>query len=325
MRRAHMRLLAAIGLLVLPISACASSGASNIPSGSGPEKAHITVATLPIPDAAPLFIAMHRGFFKQQGLTVTPEIITNTPAATPKLLAGTLDFSLLNYVSTFEIEQTGVKFAIVADDSQSAPDYFDIMVPKGSPITSPAQLKGKTLAVPAPKAIGTLGVDSVLKPYGITQSQVKFAYIPFPNMLAALKTGQIDAAVEVDPFVTQMESMLGAHALADIMTGATANFPVGGWGTVEQYAKKYPKTVAAFQRAIIHGEQVAASSRKAVEQILPTYTKITPQVASVISLPVFPTALSTIRLQRAADLMLQFGLIHQHLDVSPMVLPPPKS
>jgi NitT/TauT family transport system substrate-binding protein len=325
MRHAHLRLLAAVGLLLLlPISACSSSGASSTPSGSGPEKTHITVGVLPIPDAAPLFIAIHRGFFKQQGLTVTPEIITNTPSSTPKLLAGTMDFSALNYVSTFEIEETGVKFAIVADDSQSAPDYFDIMVPKGSPITSPVDLKGKTLAVPAPNAIGTLGVDSVLKPYGIVQSQVKFAYIPFPNMLAALKTKQIDAAVEVEPFITQMESMIGAHALADIMSGATANFPIGGWGTVQQYVKKYPRTVAAFQRAIEKGQQVAASSRKAVEQILPTYSKIPPQVASVMSMPVFPTALSAIRLQRAADLMLQYRLIHQHLDVATMVLPAPK-
>ncbi len=322
MRRAQLSLLATLALLV---SACASSGAASTSPGSGPEKTHIVVGTLPIPDAAPLFIAIKRGFFRQQGLTVTPEIITNTPASTPKLISGTMDFSALNYVSTFEIEETGVKFAFVAASSQSSPGYFDIMVPKGSKITSPAQLKGKTLAVPAPNAIGTLGVDSVLRPYGITQSQVKFAYIPFPDMLAALKTGQVDAAVEVEPFVTQMKSVIGAHAVADIMSGATASFPIGAWGTVQQYVKKYPRTVAAFQRAIERGQQVAAASRKAVEQILPAYTKITPQVASVMTLPVYPTALGAAPLQRVADLMLQFHLLHGHLDVAPMIVPAPKA
>jgi NitT/TauT family transport system substrate-binding protein len=322
MGRAQVGLLATVALLV---SACASAGTQNSQAGSGPEKAHIVVGTLPIPDAAPLFIAIDRGFFKKEGLTVTPEIITNTPASTAKLLSGTMDFSALNYVSTFEIEETGVRFAFVAAGSQSSSGYFDIMVPKGSKITSPAQLKGKTLAIPAPNAIGTLGVDSVLKPYGITQSQVKFAYIPFPNMLAALKTGQVDAAVEVEPFVTQMKSEIGAHTLADIMSGATASFPIGAWGTVQQYVRKYPRTVAAFQRAIAQAQRVAAAGRKAVEQILPTYTKITPQVASQIALPAFPAALSASQLQRAADLMLQFHLLHGRLDVAPMIVPLPKA
>jgi NitT/TauT family transport system substrate-binding protein len=309
---------------MLPISACASSGASNTPSGSGPEKTHIVVATLPIPDAAALFIAIKRGFFKQEGLTVTPKIIQATPQSTAPLLAGTVDFSVLNYVSTFEIEESGVKFRIVADDSAGAPDAFTLLVPKGSAIKSPADLKGKKIGVPAPNAIGTLGLDAVMKPYGVIQSQVHLIAVPFPNMLAALKTGQIDAAAAVEPFITEMESLIGAHVLADLMSGPMANFPIAGWGTVQSYVQKYPKTVAAFQRAIAKGQQIAATNRKAVEQILPTYTKITSKLASVISMDSFPTTLSAVRLQRVADVMLQFQFIHKPLDVAPMLYPAPK-
>ena len=326
MRRVRLLFPAAVGVLALLVSACASSGASNTPSGSGPEKTHITVATLPIPDAAPLFIAIHRGFFKKQGLTVTPEIITNTPASAAKLAGGELDFSAFNYVSTFEQEENGpIKFRLVADSSESSPDYFDIMVAKNSGITSPAQLKGKTLGVPALNAIGTLGVLAVLKPYGITQNQLNFAVVPFPAEPAALAQRKIDAAVEVEPFVTQMEATMGARPLADIMSGATANFPLAGWGTTDTFVKKYPKTVAAFQRAMAQAQQIAATDRKAVEQILPTFTQIPPRVASVMTLCQFPTTISAIRLQRAADLMLQFGLIHRRLDVAPMIVPAPKS
>jgi NitT/TauT family transport system substrate-binding protein len=325
-RIGRIPLTAIVGMLALLISACGSSGnaaSSSSPGSSAPEKSHIVVGVLPIADVAGFYIALHRGFFKQQGLTVTPEVLSATPQATAKLLNGTMDFSVLNYVSTYEIEEGGVKFRIVADSSQSAIDYFDIMLPKGSNITSPAQLKGKTVAVPAPKAIGTLGVDSVLKPYGMQGSDVKFAYIPFPNMLAALKTHQVDAAVEVEPFITQMEAVIGAHSLVDMMTGPMANLPIGGFGTVDSYVKRYPKTVAAFQRAFAEGQQIAASDRKAVEQILPTYTRITPQVAAVMSLPTYPTSLSAVRLQRVADLMLQFHLIQKSLNVAPMIVPPP--
>ncbi|MGE5288796.1 MAG: ABC transporter substrate-binding protein [Micromonosporaceae bacterium] len=325
MRRARLLFPAAVGVLALLAGACSSSGASNTSSGSGPEKTHIVVDTLPVVDAAPLFIAIKRGFFKQEGLTVTPKIIQASPLATGPLNAGTVDFSLLNYVSTFEIEESGVKFAIVADAAQGNPDYFAIMVPNDSPITSPAQLKGKKIAVPAPKAIGTLGADVVLKPYGVAENQVNLVPVPFPAMMAAFKAHRVDAATVVDPFITQMEQVIGAHVLADMMTGPMANFPIVGWGTVQSYVKKYPRTVAAFQRAMAKGQQIAATDRKAVEQIVPTYTQIPPKVATVMTMGSFPTTLSATRLQRVADLMFQFGLLQRKLDVTPILVAPPKS
>ena len=79
--------------------------------------------------------------------------------------------------------------------------------------------------------------------------------------------------------------------------------------------------MAAFQRAI-EKAQVAAGTRSAVEQILPTYIKtITPQIASTITIGTYPTSLSTVRLQRVADLMLQNGMLRTRLDAKTLVIP----
>ena len=52
---------------------------------------------------------------------------------------------------------------------------------------------------------------------------------------------------------------------------------------------------------------------KAVEEILPTYTKIDAATAAVITLGSFPTTLDETRLQRVADLMLEQGYLKSPL------------
>src|SRR6202012_2080028 len=226
-----------------------------------PEKTHITVGTLPIADAADLFIAIHKGYFRKQGLTVTPEIIQATPQLTTDLVGGQVAFSLLNYVSTMEIEQNGgIEFKYVAPGTVAAANVSEILVPQGSPIKTLADLKGKKIGSPQTTgAIGNLAVDVTLKAHGINPKDVTFVATPFPDELPAVARPQVDAVWATEPFNTVIKKSLGAQPLADTMTGPMPCFLGGGWGTLSSYAQKYPKTVAAFQRAMAQAQQVAAS------------------------------------------------------------------
>ena len=329
-------LLAAVtAATALFVVACGSSAGSHTTSSSTssaaatgkPEKTHISVGTLPIADAADLFIAIHKGYFAKQGLTVTPEIIQATSQTTPDLVSGKMDFSLLNYVSTMEIEQNSdIKFKYVAPGTVAAADVSEILVPKGSPITSLADLKGKEIGSPQTTgAIGNLAVDATLKAAGVDPKDVTFVATPFPDEETALARHQVDAVWATEPFVTVIKKTLGARELADTMTGTMSGFLVGGWGTLQGYAQKYPKTVAAFQRAMAQAQQVAASDHGLVVQTVPTYTSTKAGIASVMSFDVFPTALDTNQLQSAANIMLQYGFLHAKLDVGPMLQAGPES
>jgi NitT/TauT family transport system substrate-binding protein len=336
-RRPRLLLGVAAATTVLFAVACSSSGhptSAGSPSSSAtaaasakPEKAHITVGTLPIADAADLFIAINKGYFRKAGLTVTPEIIQATSQTTPDLVSGKMDFSLLNYVSTLEIEQNGgVKFKYVAPGTVAAANVSEILVPKGSPITSLADLKGKKLGSPQTTgAVGNLAVDVTLKAHGIDPKDVTFVATPFPDEQTALARHQVDAVWSTEPFVTVIKKTLGAHALADTMTGQMSGFLVGGWGTLASYAQKYPKTVAAFQKAMAQAQQLAASDHGLVVQTVPTYTSTKAGIASIMSFDTFPATLDASQLQGAANLMLQYGFLHQKLDVSPMLQPGPAS
>jgi NitT/TauT family transport system substrate-binding protein len=323
---------AASAVTALAAVACGSSGGSTSSSTSvtahrQPEKTHLTVGTLPIADAADLFIAIKQGYFRAEGLTVTPAIIQATPQITPDLVAGKVDFSLLNYVSTMEIEQNGgIRFKYVAPGTVAAANVSELLVPKGSPIKTLNDLKGKKIGSPQTTgAIGNLAVDVTLKAHGIDPKAVTFVATPFPDELAALARHQVDAVWATEPFNTVIKKTLGARVLADTMTGPMSGFLVGGWGTLASYAQKYPRTVAAFQRAMARAQQVAASDHGLVVRTVPTYTSTKAGVASIMSFDTFPTTLTATQLRNAASLMLQNGFLHRQLDVTPMLQPGPAS
>ncbi|SDM35976.1 NitT/TauT family transport system substrate-binding protein [Nonomuraea maritima] len=315
----------ALGVTVaLALSGCGGSDntATTAGNGSGLEKTTIKVGALPVPDPVSLYIANEKGFFKEEGLTVEPVTITGGAAAVPMIEGGQLDISMTNYVSTFVAASQGKKVKLVADMYQAAPNTFNIMVPKDSPIQTVADLKGKTVLVNNLKNIATLAVTTQLKVAGLTDKDVKFVEKPFPDMGNAIMSGQADAGWLTEPFITATQSQHGFRKLVDTMSGQTADLPIAGWMATEEWASKYPKTLAAFNRAISKAQQLASSDRKEIEAMLPKYTKIDAQTASVITLGTYPSELNANRLQKVADLMQEYGYLTSPLDVKSLIVTP---
>ncbi|MDP9843828.1 ABC transporter substrate-binding protein [Streptosporangium lutulentum] len=305
----------------LVLSACGGSGepAGTAAGTGGPEKTRLTVGALPIPDSAALYIANARGFFKEEGLTVAIEPVVGGAQAQQALIGGSLDATQTNYVSTFLAVSAGIKLKVVSDLYQAAPNAFNLMVPKDSPIKTPADLKGRKIAVNSRKNVGTLAVAALLKTHGLTEADVEFLEFPFPDMADKLNTGIVDAAWMTEPHLTAVQKTIGAGKLADTMVGPMEGFPIAGVVVTEDFANKNPATTAAFQRAIAKAQQISATDRKAVEEILPTYTKIDTATAAVITLGSFPTSLDQTRLQRVADLMLEQGYLKSRIEAKALL------
>lgn len=320
------RILAVTAVIVAGLSGCSSGSATSTGTSQGPELTHITVGALDIPDAIPVVIAQQDGFFRKQGLTVTIDTIPASEDTTPQLLAHTMTFTTENDVSLFtqDVQTPSLQLHDVADDLQAAPGTFELMVPKNSKISSAGQLKDKTIAFPGPgPSIGSLSMDVLLNAYHTPVNDYQNVIVPFPNMPQALATGKVDAAWTTEPFVTIMEAA-GAKPLVDLMTGAMSEFPISCWATTGYVIKQYPKTVAAFQRAIVEAQQVAAANPALVRKLLPGYIKGLPaSVANVMTLGTFDTTLSLTRLQRVADVLEEYKVLPANFDVNSFYYPLP--
>lgn len=326
MRRLFAGRTLIVGVLAaLTLSACGTSEPDNSATGGsgGLEKSALTIGVVAVPDAAPIQIALDRGFFKEEGLDVKISVEVGGAAATPKLVAGQLDAMLGNYVALFLAQQAGAgKFKVVADSYQAAPDNFVIMA-KGdnTAINTAADLAGKKIAVNTLNAIGTLAVTATAKVAGVTiNEKEQYVAMPLPEMGAALETGTVDAIWVAEPFISA-NAKAGAKKVADSMAGPLENFPIAGWVMTDKFTSENPKTVAAFQRALAKAQNLAASDRKVVEEALPKYTKIDAATAAVIALGTYSTSLSEARLQRVADTLTEYGMIPAGFDVKALMTP----
>jgi NitT/TauT family transport system substrate-binding protein len=311
--------LATLTAVTLTATGCGNSDKPK-KAASGLEKTELNVGMLPVADAAQLKLAIDRGLFKAQGLTVKTQVLAGGAEAIPKLKSGNLDLSIGSYVSFFMAQSQGVvDLRIVADAYQSAPGTHVILVAKDSKINSVKDLVGKKVAVTVKNNLSSLMVRATLQPSGVNLDDDKnFVAVPFPQMEAALKNHTVDAVQAVEPFNTQLQKSIGARLITDLSSGPTANFPIAGYVATSDFAKKNPKTVAAFQRALATA-QALLTDRKVLEQILPTYTAIDATTATTLHYGAYPTSLNATRLERVADLALQYGYLKKPVDVKSMV------
>ena len=129
-----------------------------------------------------------------------------------------------------------------------------------------------------------------------------------------------------EPFATAAEQQYGAVTLSDLNQGATEQFPIQGYVVTKSWAAQNPGTLKAFITALTQGQQLADTSRSAVEQAMeslagPQNGEIPPIIASVMAVNIYPTAIDKVRIQRVADVMYQFGLLRSKFNVSPMIGP----
>ena len=107
------------------------------------------------------------------------------------------------------------------------------------------------------------------------------------------------------------------------MSGPLAGAPQACWGTTASFTRQYPKTVAAFQRAMTEASQVAATDTAYVRSELPRFIpSMKPAIATVIALPTYNTTLTLARMQRVADVMIRLGQLPKNFDVKSMFYPP---
>jgi NitT/TauT family transport system substrate-binding protein len=304
--------LIAAAITVLAAGCASGSGSAALSSLSRPEEPDVTVAALPTADLAGLYIAQDDGFFAQQGLHVKIEKIASSAASIADQENGEVDVTAGSYVAYIAAQAAGARFRILAEASALRPDTRVLVIPTDSPIKSPTDLVGKKIALNGTNSIGTLLISALLAEYGISPAKVTFVTDPggFPVMPAELQGGAWAAAFLAEPYVTLAGENYGERELADLDQGAALNFPIDGYMATQAWVQKYPKTAAAFVRAIEEGQALADNDRTAVEGAMGESDNLPPLVTAAMSLPDFPVgAVDETQIQRTALAMLQYGLL----------------
>ncbi|GAA1648677.1 ABC transporter substrate-binding protein [Georgenia ruanii] len=299
-----------------PSSSAAPSASAD---GGAPEVTDLTVGVVPVIDHAAVYIANQEGFFEEEGLTVTPQVMQGGAAALPAMVSGDLQAAFATYPSFFLAESKGLGVTIVAEGIRATEKTGGVFVPGDSDIQDAKGLAGATIAVNTLNNTGAVTIKAVLDEQGVDPASVKFVELAFPDMAPALERGDVDAAWLVEPFRTGVVAAGGRMALASY-SGVAEGIPVSGLAMTDEFVKENPNTAAAFARAIDKANAFIADNPDAAREIVTTYSQTKPEVAAKLELPQWRGGgVDANEINRWNDLMISTGALTKPVDITQLV------
>ncbi len=256
------------------------------------------------------------------GVKVTWSEFPAGPQLLEGLNVGSIDFGTTGETPPVFAQAAGANLNYIGYEPP-APTAEAIVVPKGSPIKSVADLKGKNVALNKGSNVHYLLVKALEKA-GLKYSDIKVSYLKPADARAAFERGSVDAWVIWEPFLSAAEVQIGARVLAD-GKGVVDNHQF--YLSEKTYGNRHPEVIAAvFDEIKKVDEWVQKSPHDAAVALAPlagldvatTERALTREGHGVNYLNDDVVAAQ----QRIADTFTELNLIPKKLDVKSVVWTP---
>jgi NitT/TauT family transport system substrate-binding protein len=289
------RIVSVVLATALLAAGCGSKPETKTPDPAGQSKPapsqSLTPATVKVGNVssllfAPLYIAIDKGYFEEQKLTVSLENLQTGQDAMVFLANGQLDFVLAGYsAAIFNAVSRGLDLKVIApmgiapQQGEPSPLMVRADLAKSGAIKSAKDLKGKKIA-----AAGGLGATGSylaakrLEKVGLTLADVELVNVGLNEQEAALTNKAVDAAMMSEPYSSKAVTD-GAGIVVD--QGALAGTNASGLLTSGAMLKDKNDVVVRFTAAIMKAAQdIQGDKFKSDEniKIFSKYTKLQPDV-----------------------------------------------
>lgn len=244
---------AGIGIAGASIAGCIGDGgnATATPTAAPLKtKDVINVGYLPTDHDAPLFVAKTKGYFEKYGVNVNLTKFGAGPDIMAQMASGTIDVGIAGVppVIIYIDKDTPAKIVAAVHNNGSG-----IFVRKGSGIKTVADLKGKKVATPGPGSIQDIMLRKLYADNGIDYSKETISKVAAGQMLGAMSSGNIDAAIAWEPFVTMSEMQgIGEVLLRseDIRPGHPCDTVVASADMISKYTDSLKAFLKAHRDAV---------------------------------------------------------------------------
>lgn len=216
-------ILSAVAILLL-LAGC-SAGKSSTTANAGQKKTgkqDITVNIGIQQSLGPLLIAKQKGWFEQEfakvGVKVKWTVFQSGPPHFEAMAANRLDFGAVGNSPVIAAQSANIPFKEIAITGNGLKGNA-ILVPKGSPLKSLKDLKGKKVAV-AKGSSGFALLYQAIDKAGLKPSDVQIIQLQPDEALPAFESGAVDAWSIWEPFISLETLGKDARSLA---SGETLN------------------------------------------------------------------------------------------------------
>lgn len=183
-------------ILLMLFSGCVNDKKQDAPKQG--QLQTLNIGLMPDVDSIPFIIAQEKGYFKEEGLTVTLKSFKSAMERDSALQSGNLDGVISDMLAEAFAKSGGFDTVITSLTTGS----YKLVVNKNEPASSIQELKGKEIAISKNTIIDYV-TDKIASDGGVTANEINRIVIPqIPARLEMLQNGKIAAATLPEPLAT---------------------------------------------------------------------------------------------------------------------------
>jgi NitT/TauT family transport system substrate-binding protein len=270
------------------------------------QKTAVRLVVTPVTNYTALLVGRDKGWFDEQGLTVTWSPVAQTAVAVEAVYGGSVEFGGGGVLEPMVARGNGLDMSLLVPTARirpQAPDNSAMVVKASSPIQKPADLVGKRVSVGLLNSINHIHFIEWMRRHGTEAKGVQLTEIPFPQMLDALMQDRLDAVWAVEPFFTLMRKSGNVRVIGHPYQENVPNMDITAIFGKETWLKANPdvakRFVSVFARATKYLNDTPKEDRDA---FVSKFTSVKPEIVAEMSLPVFISDFNVPSLQKNMDL-----------------------
>jgi NitT/TauT family transport system substrate-binding protein len=207
----------------------------------------------------PLTIAERLGYFTAEGLDVTIHDFAGGAKSLQALVGGSADIASGSFEHVVNMHAKGRPLQALVLQVRLPAIVLAMPKARAAKYKSPKDLRGLKIGVTAPGSSTNMFVSNLLAKARLHDEDVSIIGVGTgAGAVAAIKRGDIDALVNLDPVISRLEANGDVVAVVDTRTNKGALYVYGGayhascLYATDEFVAKHPNTVQAVVNAMVH-------------------------------------------------------------------------
>jgi len=272
--------------ILLCLAGCVTT--PNTTTTPTPEVVNILLPVGYIPNVqfAPLYVAIEKGYFAEEGINLTLDYSYETDAVA-LLGANELQFAIASGEQVLLARDQDLPVVYVAAWYQEYP--VAVASKSGKGLLKPEDLRGKVIGVPVLSGASYIGLRTILEAGGLSEKDVSLGVIGF-SQVEMLATDRVDAVVVYianEPVVLESQGYPTDLIRVDDYLTLVSN----GLITNEKTLTEEPELVRSMVRVLLHGMQDVIDNPEEAYQISTKYVETLAQADETVQKQVLASSI----------------------------------
>ncbi|WP_020617832.1 ABC transporter substrate-binding protein [Paenibacillus daejeonensis] len=218
-------------------------------------------------------IADKLGYFSDEGLEVTSQLIESGPDIGPMVAGGSAKVSIQTNFMDIILKSTDIPVKIIAPLAQIAGTQA-VVGAADLELTSAKDLEGKTIGIPSGADV-MIAINNMAEELGVDASKINYVNLAPSDAVVALERGDIDAMASWEPFITKAIEGGGKFLFSGTKSELPDNPGDVEWMSVhttiqvtDDFLEANPNTLKAVLRALQKATDYINDNREEAIEIL---------------------------------------------------------